>query len=41
MRRELCAAIRGNPIYIYEKCSTEGFKLIGSFVSARRAGKFL
>jgi group I intron endonuclease len=32
---------RGNPIYIYEKCSSEGFKLIGSFVSARRAGKFL
>nr|YP_009364304.1 hypothetical protein [Ophiocordyceps sinensis]ARF03396.1 hypothetical protein [Ophiocordyceps sinensis] len=35
------SAVRGNPIYIYEKCSSEGFKLIGSFVSARRAGKFL
>jgi len=33
--------VRGNPIYIYEKCTTEGFKLIGSFISARRAGKFL
>ena len=32
---------RGNPVKIYEKCSSEGFKLIGSFVSARRAGKFL
>jgi len=31
----------GNPVNIYEKCSFEGFKLIGSFVSARRAGKFL
>ena len=30
-----------NPVNIYEKCSLEGFKLIGSFVSARRAGKFL
>jgi group I intron endonuclease len=35
------SAIRGNPVNIYEKCSSEGFKLIGSFVSARRAGKFL
>ena len=32
---------RGNPVNIYEKYSSEGFKLIGSFVSARRAGKFL
>lgn len=32
---------KGNPVNIYEKCSSEGFKLIGSFVSARRAGKFL
>lgn len=31
----------GNPINIYEKCSSEGFKLIGSFISARRAAKFL
>lgn len=35
------SAVRGNPLYIYEKCSSEGFKLIGLFVSARRAGKFL
>lgn len=33
--------VRGNPIYIYEKCTSEGFKFIGVFVSARRAGKFL
>ena len=33
---------RGNPVNIYEKMFTsEGFKLIGCFVSARRAGKFL
>ena len=32
---------RGNPVNVYEKCSSEGFKLIGSFVSARRAGVFL
>lgn len=31
----------GNPVNIYEKCSSEEFKLIGSFVSARRAAKFL
>jgi group I intron endonuclease len=31
----------GNPVNIYEKNSTEEFKLIGSFVSARRAAKFL
>jgi len=31
----------GNPLNVYEKCSSEGFKLIGSFVSARRAGKLL
>nr|ATI20566.1 endonuclease [Ophiognomonia clavigignenti-juglandacearum] len=30
-----------SPVNIYEKCSGEGFKLIGSFVSARRAGNFL
>lgn len=35
------SSIKGNPIYIYEKCTSEGFKLIGSFVSARRAGNFL
>ena len=35
------SAVRGNLVNIYEKCDKEGFKLIGSFVSARRAGKFL
>jgi hypothetical protein len=35
------ATIHGNPVNVYEKCSSEGFKLIGSFVSARRAGNFL
>ncbi len=29
---------RGNPVNIYENCSVEGFKLIGSFISARKAG---
>jgi len=37
----LMSTKRGNPVNIYEKCSSEGFELIGSFVSARRAGKFL
>lgn len=31
----------GNPVNVYEKCDSSGFKLIGSFVSPRRAGKFL
>lgn len=35
------ATKRGNPLNIYEKCTSEEFKFIGSFVSARRAGKFL
>ena len=35
------SSVRGNPVNIYEKCTSEGFKLIGSFVSARRAAKFL
>jgi group I intron endonuclease len=30
-----------SPVNIYEKCSSENFELIGSFVSARRAAKFL
>jgi group I intron endonuclease len=30
-----------SPVNIYEKCSSEDFELIGSFVSARRAAKFL
>jgi len=33
--------VSGNPVNIYEKFSLKGFKLIGSFVSVRRAGKFL
>ena len=37
----LMSTKRGNPVNIYEKCSSEGFELIGSFVSARRAGIFL
>jgi group I intron endonuclease len=37
----LMSTKRGNPVNIYEKCSSEGFKLIGSFVSARRASNFL
>lgn len=37
----LMSTKHGNPVNIYEKSSSEGFKLIGSFVSARRAGKFL
>uniref|UniRef100_UPI002028B26D hypothetical protein n=1 Tax=Russula rosea TaxID=176822 RepID=UPI002028B26D len=35
------SVISGNPVNIYEKFSSKGFKLIGSFVSARRAGKIL
>lgn len=35
------SAVKGYPVYIYEKCDIEGFKLIGSFVSIRRAAKFL
>lgn len=35
------SAVRGNPVNIYEKCSSEGFKLIGNFVSVRRASVFL
>lgn len=31
----------GNPVNIYEKSSSKGFELIGSFVSPRRAAKFL
>lgn len=32
---------RGYPVYIFEKNDSEGFNLIGSFVSIRRAAKFL
>lgn len=31
----------GNPVNIYEKCSKEGIKLIGSFSSARKAANHL
>jgi group I intron endonuclease len=31
----------GNPVNIYEKCSSEGFKFIGSFVSTRKTANFL
>ena len=35
------SAISGNPVNIYEKFFSKGFKLIGSFVSARRAWKLV
>lgn len=35
------SAINGNPVNIYEKFCSKGFKLIGSFISARKAGNFL
>ena len=35
------SVISRNAVNIYEKFSSKEFKLIGSFVSARRAGKFL
>ena len=35
------SAARGFPVNIYEKCNSGGFKLIGNFVSARRASVFL
>ena len=37
----LMSTKHGNAVHIYEKCSSEGFELIGSFVSSRRAGTFL
>lgn len=37
----LMSTKHGNSVDVYEKCSAQGFKLIGSFVSARRTGKFL
>jgi hypothetical protein len=37
----LMSTKRGSFVNILERCDKEGFKLIGSFVSARRAGKFL
>ena len=38
---EKMSKVSGNPVNIYEKCSNEGFKLIGNFISARKAGLFL
>lgn len=35
------SANKGHSVNIHEKCDSEGFKLIGSFVSIRRAAKFL
>lgn len=35
------SANKGYSVYIHEKCDIEGFKLVGSFVSIRRAAKFL
>lgn len=35
------SASKGHLVYIYEKCDSSGFKLIGSFVSMRSAAKFL
>lgn len=35
------STVKGTPVNIYEICSSNRFKLIGNFVSARRAGKFL
>lgn len=32
---------KGNPVNIYEKNSPREFSLIGSFVSVRKAAKFL
>jgi len=32
---------RGYMVFIHEKCDSEGFKLTGSFVSIRKAAKFL
>lgn len=38
---EKISKARGNPVNVYEKCSKEGFKLIGCFISARKAGLLL
>jgi group I intron endonuclease len=37
----LMSSKQGSSVNVYEKTDKEGFKLIGSFVSARRAAKFL
>jgi group I intron endonuclease len=38
---EKMSKVKGNPVNVYEKCNSEGFKLIGNFISARKAGLFL
>lgn len=38
---EKMSKVRGNPVNVYEKCSSEGFKLIAFFISARKPGLFL
>lgn len=38
---EKMSKIKGNPVNIYEKCDSEGFKFIGNFISARKAAIFL
>ena len=38
---EKMSKTKGNPVNIYEKCNLEGFKFIGNFISARKAGLFL
>ena len=38
---EKMSKIEGNPVNIYEKCDSEGFKFIGNFISARKAAIFL
>ena len=35
------SSIRGSSVYIYEKSDSEVFQFIGSFVSIRKAAKFL
>ena len=37
----LMSSKHGSLVNIFERCEKQDFKLIGSFVSARRAGKFL
>lgn len=38
---EKMSKVKGTPVNIYEKCNSDGFKLTGNFVSARKAGLFL
>ena len=41
LKKNMMSASKGYLVNIHEKCDSEGFKLIGSFVSIRRAAKFL